>query len=386
MALPVSYYGEGSYSKWIRVGWALRNFNDRMLVAWLAFSAKSPTFDYSTISDLCDMWLTFKVNAGNGFTERSIMYWAKQDARKEFDEVHMNSVSYAIDRMFDKIKIEVGEDKKSSANGRCGDFDIAQILHYLYKDQYVCVSIKANIWYQFVKNRWVEIDSGTTLRKAISIELRDLFQEKAQQLFESATHVEPENDKHKMMQIKAQKGRGYDAASTRKALEDEARLVGHILLDASYSPVRRVTYSVESARVEQRTDLDKLIMDIETNGAIDPEEAVRYAARIMVEQLSVFADLTGTPALIEEKRATQVDPVLLRPVDDLELTVRSANCLKAENIYYIGDLIQRSETELLKTPNLGRKSLNEIKEVLASRSLTLGMKLENWPPLGLEKI
>lgn len=205
MALPVSYYGEGSYSKWIRVGWALRNFNDRMLVAWLAFSAKSPTFDYSTISDLCDMWLTFKVNAGNGFTERSIMYWAKQDARKEFDEVHMNSVSYAIDRMFDKIKIEVGEDKKSSTNGRCGDFDIAQILHYLYKDQYVCVSIKANIWYQFVKNRWVEIDSGTTLRKAISIELRDLFQEKAQQLFESATHVEPENDKHKMMQIKAQK-------------------------------------------------------------------------------------------------------------------------------------------------------------------------------------
>jgi len=188
------------------------------------------------------------------------------------------------------------------------------------------------------------------------------------------------------MQIKAQKGRGYDAASTRKALEDEARLVGHILLDASYSPVRRVTYSVESARVEQRTDLDKLIMDIETYGAIDPEEAVRYAARIMVEQLSVFADLTGTPALIEEKRATQVDPVLLRPVDDLELTVRSANCLKAENIYYIGDLIQRSETELLKTPNLGRKSLNEIKEVLASRSLTLGMKLENWPPLGLEKI
>jgi DNA-directed RNA polymerase subunit alpha len=147
-----------------------------------------------------------------------------------------------------------------------------------------------------------------------------------------------------------------------------------------------VSYSVDSARVEQRTDLDKLIMDIETNGAIDPEEAVRYAARIMVEQLSVFADLTGTPMLIEEKRATQVDPILLRPVDDLELTVRSANCLKAENIYYIGDLIQRTETELLKTPNLGRKSLNEIKEVLASRGLTLGMKLESWPPVGLEKV
>jgi DNA-directed RNA polymerase subunit alpha len=188
------------------------------------------------------------------------------------------------------------------------------------------------------------------------------------------------------MQIKVEQGRGYIAATTRRTAEEEGRNVGAILLDASFSPVRRVSYSVESARVEQRTDLDKLIMDIETNGAIDPEEAVRYAARILVEQLSVFADLKGMPTQIEEKKATQIDPVLLRPVDDLELTVRSANCLKAENIYYIGDLIQRTETELLKTPNLGRKSLNEIKEVLASRGLTLGMKLENWPPAGLEKV
>ncbi len=187
------------------------------------------------------------------------------------------------------------------------------------------------------------------------------------------------------MQIKVEQGRGYIAATSLKT-GDEARSVGSVMLDASFSPVRRVSYSVESARVEQRTDLDKLIMDIETNGAIEPEEAVRYAARILVEQLSVFADLKGMPALIEEKKATQIDPVLLRPVDDLELTVRSANCLKAENIYYIGDLIQRTETELLKTPNLGRKSLNEIKEVLASRGLTLGMKLENWPPAGLEKV
>ena len=187
------------------------------------------------------------------------------------------------------------------------------------------------------------------------------------------------------MQVKVEQGRGYLAATTRKAA-DEGRSVGSIMLDASFSPVRRVSYSVESARVEQRTDLDKLVMDIETNGAIEPEEAVRYAARVLVEQLSVFADLKGMPAQIEEKKATQIDPVLLRPVDDLELTVRSANCLKAENIYYIGDLIQRTETELLKTPNLGRKSLNEIKEVLASRGLTLGMKLENWPPVGLEKI
>ena len=185
------------------------------------------------------------------------------------------------------------------------------------------------------------------------------------------------------VQIKVEKGRGYVAAVTRRG-DEEARSVGGLVLDASFGPVRRVSYAVESARVEQRTDLDKLVIDIETNGAIDPEEAVRYAARVLVEQLSVFADLKGTPALIEEKKATQIDPVLLRPVDDLELTVRSANCLKAENIYYIGDLIQRTETELLKTPNLGRKSLNEIKEVLAARGLTLGMKLENWPPSGLD--
>ncbi|HWI13307.1 MAG TPA: DNA-directed RNA polymerase subunit alpha [Burkholderiales bacterium] len=186
------------------------------------------------------------------------------------------------------------------------------------------------------------------------------------------------------MQIKIEQGRGYIAATTRKTA-DEGRSVGSIMLDASFSPVRRVSYAVESARVEQRTDLDKLVMDIETNGAIEPEEAVRYAARILVEQLSVFADLKGMAPQMEERKATQIDPILLRPVDDLELTVRSANCLKAENIYYIGDLIQRTETELLKTPNLGRKSLNEIKEVLASRGLTLGMKLESWPPAGLDK-
>ena len=187
------------------------------------------------------------------------------------------------------------------------------------------------------------------------------------------------------VQIKVEKGRGYVAAVTRRG-DEEARSVGGLVLDASFGPVRRVSYAVESARVEQRTDLDKLVIDIETNGAIDPEEAVRYAARVLVEQLSVFADLKGTPALIEEKKATQIDPVLLRPVDDLELTVRSANCLKAENIYYIGDLIQRTETELLKTPNLGRKSLNEIKEVLSSMGLRLGMDIPGWPPENIEEM
>jgi len=181
------------------------------------------------------------------------------------------------------------------------------------------------------------------------------------------------------MEIKVQGGRGYVPANLRMGEEDENRVIGSLLLDATFSPVTKVSYAVESARVEQRTDLDKLIIDIETNGSVDPEESVRFAARILMDQLSSFADLQGT---VEEESVPQkpdVDPALLRPVDDLELTVRSANCLKAESIYYIGDLIQRTETELLKTPNLGRKSLNEIKDVLASRGLSLGMKVDSWP-------
>ncbi len=186
------------------------------------------------------------------------------------------------------------------------------------------------------------------------------------------------------LEVKVEKNRGYIPGNLRE-LGDGGKSIGKLVLDASFSPVRRVSYFVESARVEQRTDLDKLIMEIETNGVIEPEEAIRNAARILMEQLSVFADLEGTALPVEHQKSVQVDPLLLRPVDDLELTVRSANCLKAENIYYIGDLIQRTENELLKTPNLGRKSLNEIKEVLAARGLTLGMKLENWPPAGLDK-
>jgi len=191
------------------------------------------------------------------------------------------------------------------------------------------------------------------------------------------------------MQIKVEQGRGYVPGNVRALSDDRTHTIGRIVLDASYSPVRRVSYAVESARVEQRTDLDKLVLDIETNGVISPEEAVRQSARILMDQISVFAALEGADNSFDSQPASgrqqQIDPVLLRPVDDLELTVRSANCLKAENIYYIGDLIQRTENELLKTPNLGRKSLNEIKEVLAARGLTLGMKLENWPPLGLER-
>jgi len=189
------------------------------------------------------------------------------------------------------------------------------------------------------------------------------------------------------MQIKIEQGRGYVAGNMRALTDERSHTIGRIQMDASFSPVRRVSYAVESARVEQRTDLDKLVLDIETNGVISPEEAVRQSARILMDQISVFAALEGASDTFETpvRGVPQIDPVLLRPVDDLELTVRSANCLKAENIYYIGDLIQRTENELLKTPNLGRKSLNEIKEVLAARGLTLGMKLESWPPLGLER-
>jgi len=192
------------------------------------------------------------------------------------------------------------------------------------------------------------------------------------------------------IQLKVETGRGYVPGTVRRYGEEPSKSIGRIVLDASFSPVSRVSYSVENARVEQRTDLDRLVMEIETNGAITAEDAVRASSKILVEQLAVFAQLEGDAinGIMEAaapRGGQQFDPILLRPVDELELTVRSANCLKAENIYYIGDLIQRTENELLKTPNLGRKSLNEIKEVLASRGLTLGMKLESWPPAGLER-
>lgn len=185
------------------------------------------------------------------------------------------------------------------------------------------------------------------------------------------------------MRIKIERGFGYQPAAARRRHDDESRSIGRLMLDASFSPIRRVAYEVEAARVEQRTDLDKLILEIQTNGTIDAEEAVRTAADILTEQLSVFGDFTQRDRGPAKPAAAGVDPVLLRPIDDLELTVRSANCLKAESIYYIGDLIQKTEVELLKTPNLGKKSLTEIKEVLAQRGLSLGMKLENWPPAGV---
>ena len=195
-------------------------------------------------------------------------------------------------------------------------------------------------------------------------------------------HLSPEGELN--MDLTITRGRGYQVVEIEGG-EDESRTVGLLKLDASYSPIRRVAYSVDNARVEQRTDLDKLTIDIETNGTIDPEEAVRRAATILHEQVSVFVLLETTDRAAHEMEDEGIDPLLLRSVDDLELTVRSANCLKAENIYFIGDLIQRTEVELLKTPNLGKKSLTEIKDVLANRGLSLGSKLEHWPPAALRR-
>ena len=186
------------------------------------------------------------------------------------------------------------------------------------------------------------------------------------------------------MSITVRSGIGYEPADTRNRGEDDTISIGRLQLDASFSPVQRVAYSVESARVEQRTNLDKLVIDLETNGTLDPEEAIRSAATILQRQIAVFVALESNSEPEEKEDEPEVDPILLRPVDDLELTVRSANCLKAENLNFIGDLIQRTEVELLKTPNLGKKSLTEIKDVLASRGLSLGMRLENWPPAALK--
>ena len=210
---------------------------------------------------------------------------------------------------------------------------------------------------------------------------------------ESDGHIEVINPDHIIasisgknklnMQLRIVRGRGYQPSDAR-ANDDENRTIGRLQFDASFSPIFKVSYSVESARVENRTDLDKLVLELETNGTIDPEEAIRRAATILQQQMAVFVDLEGETAAEPEEKEVEIDPILLRPVDDLELTVRSANCLKAESIYYIGDLIQRTEVELLKTPNLGKKSLTEIKDVLASRGLSLGMRLENWPPASLK--
>jgi DNA-directed RNA polymerase subunit alpha len=184
------------------------------------------------------------------------------------------------------------------------------------------------------------------------------------------------------MRMKVEKGVGYDP-STNRLSSEESRPIGQLVLDASFCPVKRVAYDVENARLHQKTNLDKLILDIDTDGSISAEDAVRTAARILVEQMAIFIDFKIETTVEEKEEEEKLNPILLKPIDELELTVRSANCLKAENIQYIGDLIQRTEVELLKTPNLGKKSLNEIKGVLSEMGLTLGVRLENWPPAAI---
>jgi len=188
------------------------------------------------------------------------------------------------------------------------------------------------------------------------------------------------------MTLTVKKGVGFHKTDTFVRYMEEdlpQKSVGSLKIDNTFSPVKKVAYSVDNARVENRTDLDKLTIELQTNGTLDPEEAIRTSANILQRQLGAFVDISFEDTKADHDEVNTFDPVLLRSVDDLELTVRSANCLKAENINYIGDLVQKTENELLKTPNLGKKSLTEIKDVLASRDLTLGMILENWPPENL---
>ena len=192
-------------------------------------------------------------------------------------------------------------------------------------------------------------------------------------------HIATLNDEGSInMTMKVTRGRGF--VPVKPLSEDEGQETGLLRLDATYSPIRRVTYQVDNARVEQRTNLDRLTVDIDTDGTLEAEEILRISATILQHQLSAFAELGRLEEVIEEKEEAKIDPIMLRPVDELELTVRSANCLKAENIHYIGDLVTRMESDLLRTPNLGKKSLNEIKEVLLSRGLSLGLIPDNWPP------
>jgi len=215
--------------------------------------------------------------------------------------------------------------------------------------------------------------SGSGVVTAHDIELPDNVK-----IINPDTVIANLNEKGELdMMIKVVKGRGYDSSANRDLKDGK---IGWLQLDASYSPINSVSYKVENARVEKRTDLDKLILELETNGTINPEEAVRQSAQILLDQLCIFFNLRINKPEEEKKVEDDIDPMLLRSVDELEFTVRSANCLKTENIFYIGDLIQKTEIELLKTPNLGKKSLNEIKDILSSRNLFLGTKLKNWPP------
>jgi DNA-directed RNA polymerase subunit alpha len=188
------------------------------------------------------------------------------------------------------------------------------------------------------------------------------------------------------MELTVQNGKGYVASELNRP---EDAPIGLIAVDALYSPVKRVAYRVEPTRQGQSLDYDKLILEVETNGAVSPVDAVAYASRILQDQLQIFITFDEPKKAVEAvdgKPDLPFNPALLKKVDELELSVRSANCLKNDNIVYIGDLIQKTEGEMLRTPNFGRKSLNEIKEVLATMGLSLGMDVPNWPPENIEDL
>jgi P4 family phage/plasmid primase-like protien len=210
MTLPEPYYGSGSYSKWIRVGWALRNISDRLFVIWVLFSAQSPEFHFGDIPDLYDRWTKFDLGNLNGLTKRSIMHWAKMDARDKYIKIHEESVDYYVEQTIKVSKGECDEDApKKRGPARCGEFDLAQVLKHMYKDEYVCVSIKGNIWYAFGQHRWQEIDSGSTLRTSISTSMRDVYRRKAHRLMDLQAAITDDSDSSKlemkMLKVKSNK-------------------------------------------------------------------------------------------------------------------------------------------------------------------------------------
>jgi P4 family phage/plasmid primase-like protien len=200
MTLPEAYYGTGSFSKWIAVGWALRNISDQLFIVWIAFSAQYSQFDYREIPTFYEKWVSFDNKNPMGLTERSIMYWSKIDAPDKYKKVRENSIFYYIDKTLETTTCEVNDGKFRS----CGDFDLAYVLYHLYKDEYKCISVKANIWYTYKNHRWEEIDSGTTLRKSISMEMRDIYQEMIRKVMNQMA-MDPNEEKQKVLKIKNEK-------------------------------------------------------------------------------------------------------------------------------------------------------------------------------------
>lgn len=199
MILPKTYYEAGSFTKWMRVGWALCNISDKLFIAWVAFSAQLEGFSYTSISEMWDRWEKFDTYTEGGLTLRSIMYWTRQENPKMYSKVRQSSVEFYIEQTLERINItNLNNDSKNAVKGS-GDYDVATVLYQLFKEEYVCVSVKANIWYRFKSHKWAEIDSGTTLRKSISEELRAIYTTKASKMARQLTTLEPESDKSKML-------------------------------------------------------------------------------------------------------------------------------------------------------------------------------------------